>query len=65
MTADDCRTMADECFRWAHDARTVDERRAYLTLACTWLRASADSDDGSVPTLPPAPRLPRVAAIQA
>jgi hypothetical protein len=34
---DEYRVMVDECFQWARDAQTEDERLVYLTLAQTWL----------------------------
>jgi hypothetical protein len=40
MTPNDCRAMADQCFEWVHDAKTVDERKAYLKLAHVWLEAA-------------------------
>jgi hypothetical protein len=65
MTAEDYRAMADECFRWVHGARTVDERNAYLNLARAWLLAASDFEDPESPVLPPAPRLPRVLGVRA
>jgi hypothetical protein len=51
--------MADQCLQWVHDARSVDERRAYLKLAHVWLEAALVDADAP-PAIPAAPRLPRV-----
>jgi hypothetical protein len=53
MTPHECRAMADQCFQWVHDARTVDERRAYLKLAHVWL-AAAMAEDDAPPDMPAA-----------
>jgi hypothetical protein len=53
MTPHECRAMADQCFQWVHDARTVDERRAYLKLAHVWL-AAAMAEDDAPPEMPAA-----------
>jgi hypothetical protein len=55
MSPKDCRAMADQCFQWVHDAKTADERRAYLKLAHVWLEAAIAQDD-ALPDMPPAPR---------
>jgi hypothetical protein len=59
MTPKDCRAMADQCLQWVYDARSVDERRAYLKLAHVWLEAAL-ADDDAPPAIPAASRLPRV-----
>jgi hypothetical protein len=59
MNPKDCRAMADQCLQWVHDARSVDERRAYLKLAHVWLEAAL-ADEDAPPAIPAAPRLPRV-----
>ena len=64
MTPKDYRAMADQCFHWVHDARTIDERRAYLKLARAWLQAALDQEDAP-PAMPPAPRLLRVPSVRA
>jgi hypothetical protein len=61
MTPSDCRTMADQCFQWVHDAKTVDERRAYLKLAHVWLE-TAIAEEAAPPDMPSAPRLQIVRA---
>ena len=61
MTPKDYRAMADQCFRWVHEAKTIDERRAYLKLGRAWLEA-AFSEDDPPPNRPPASRLPSVQA---
>jgi len=38
------RELADECLGWAKTARTDRERRIFLGMAETWLRAAAFAD---------------------
>jgi hypothetical protein len=57
MTPKDYRAMADQCFRWVHEAKTIDERRAYLKLGRVWLEA-AFAEEVPPPEMPPASRLP-------
>jgi hypothetical protein len=45
--------MAGECFEWAREAQTEDERLVYLTLAQTWLEEAARHDGASQIRLPP------------
>jgi hypothetical protein len=40
----ECRELADECLGWAKTARTNRERRIFLGMAETWLRAAALAD---------------------
>jgi hypothetical protein len=54
---DEYRVMAGECFEWAREAQTEDERLVYLTLAQTWLEEAARHDGASQIRLPPTPRL--------
>jgi hypothetical protein len=61
MTPKDYRAMADRCFQWVHEAKTIDERRAYLKLARAWLKAARGQDDPLQDT-PPASLLPSVQA---
>jgi hypothetical protein len=56
MNPDDCRAMADECFKWVHSAQTIDERGVYLKLAHVWLEA-AIAEEPSPPIMPSASRL--------
>lgn len=42
--------------RGVPDAKTVEERRAYLKIAHVWLEAAA-AEDVAPPDMPPAPRL--------
>ena len=56
MSPDDCRAMADECFKWVHSARSIDERGAYLKLAHVWLEAAL-AEEPSPTTMPSASRL--------
>jgi hypothetical protein len=44
----DYRAMADQCFQWVHEAKTEDERRAFLKLARAWLQAALDEDAATV-----------------
>jgi hypothetical protein len=46
---DEYRQFADECLRWARDAKTADERQAFLTVANAWVLA-ADRCAGSTPS---------------
>ena len=57
MTPKDYRAMADQCFQWVHEAKTVDERRAFLKLERAWLQAALDQDEPP-PAMPAASRLP-------
>ena len=61
MTPKDYRAMADQCFQWVHEAKTIDERRAYLKLARAWLEAAIGQDDPP-PAMPTASRLPSAQA---
>jgi len=58
MTSKDYRE-ADQCFRWVHEAKTINERRAYLKLGRAWLEAAFAEEDPP-PAMPPASRLPSV-----
>ena len=48
-TAAEYRAMAEECFKWAHEARTDAVRKSYLQLAQVWLD-TASKLDGHPPT---------------
>jgi hypothetical protein len=63
MSPEDYRAMADRCFHWVHEAKTVDERRAYLKLGRAWLEAAFAVEDPP-PAMPPASRLASVQAVQ-
>jgi hypothetical protein len=41
MSAKDFREYADECLGWAKTARSDKDRKSYLQMAETWLRAAA------------------------
>jgi hypothetical protein len=41
MSAKEYREFADECMRWAKTARTDKERKIFIEMAGTWLRAVA------------------------
>jgi hypothetical protein len=54
-TAAEYRAMADECFKWAHEAQAAEVRASLMELAEVWLDA-ASKLDGLPPTrIPPAP----------
>ena len=40
-TASDYRAMAEECFRWAHEANREEVRESYMQLAQVWLNAAS------------------------
>jgi len=41
MSAKDFREYADECLGWAKTAKSDKDRKSYLQMAETWLRAAA------------------------
>jgi hypothetical protein len=41
MSAKEYREFADECMGWAKTARTDKERKIFIEMAGTWLRAVA------------------------
>ena len=51
-TAAEYREMAEECFKWAGEARTNAVRESYLQLAQVWLN-TASNIDGLPPTRTP------------
>jgi hypothetical protein len=42
--ANDYRKYAEECLRWACDAGTDEERKAFLDMARTWIQAEGQHD---------------------
>jgi hypothetical protein len=50
ITAAEYRAMADECLKWAREARADEVRVSLLQLAQVWLDAATKLDD-----LPPTP----------
>jgi hypothetical protein len=44
-TADEYRQFAEECFRWARDAKTDAARKAFLDMARAWTQAAARVSD--------------------
>ena len=40
ITAADYREWAEESLRWAGEAKTAEEREAYIKIADTWLRSA-------------------------
>jgi hypothetical protein len=49
--ANDYRKYAEECLRWACDAGSDEERKAFLDMARTWIQAAAQHDSAFAPTL--------------
>jgi hypothetical protein len=43
-TAAEYRAMAEECFKWASEARTDAVRESYLQLAQVWLNTASKLD---------------------
>ena len=54
-TAAEYRAMADECFKWAREARTKEVRKSYLQLAQIWLNTASKIDGLPATRTPPAP----------
>ncbi len=52
-TAQDYRRYAEECLRWAREAKTDIERQQLLEIANTWIQAAA-MENGKLPTYEPA-----------
>jgi hypothetical protein len=44
--AEDYQHFAEECLRWARDARTEADRKAFLDMAKTWAKAAARLTNG-------------------
>jgi hypothetical protein len=55
-TATEYRAMADECFKWAREARTKEVRKSYLQLAQIWLNTASKIDGLPATRTPPAPQ---------
>ena len=53
--ADEYRKFAEECLRWARDAKTDEERKAFLDMARAWTQAAARMNGEAAPTsmMPP------------
>jgi hypothetical protein len=45
-TADEYRQFAEECLRWADKAKTAKEKKAFLDMAQTWIKAAAKLTNG-------------------
>jgi hypothetical protein len=43
-TADEYRQFAEECLRWARDAKPDEERKAFLDMARAWTQAAAKTN---------------------
>jgi hypothetical protein len=61
LTAEECRKNAEECLRWARDAKTDSERQAFLDMARTWTEAAMMADGGSAKI---AEHLPKLSQLQ-
>ena len=46
-TADEYRQFAEECLRWACDAKTDEERKTFFDMARAWTQAEAKTIGGS------------------
>jgi hypothetical protein len=57
-TAAEYRAMAEECFRWAHEAKTKEVRVSLHQLAQVWLDAASKLDDLPATQSAPAPEEP-------
>jgi hypothetical protein len=55
-TADEYRSFAEECLRWARDAETDIERKAFLDMARTWTKAAAKVSGEAVADVMAQPR---------
>jgi hypothetical protein len=53
-TPQEYRQYAEECLRWAREAKTEIERQQLLELANAWVQAAA-LQDGALPTYSPPP----------
>ena len=53
--ADEYRKFAEECLRWARDAKTDEERKAFLDMARAWTQAAPRMRGEAAPTsvMPP------------
>jgi hypothetical protein len=54
-TADEYRQFAEECFRWARDAKTDADRKAFLDIARAWTQAAPRGNGEADPTIIMAP----------
>jgi hypothetical protein len=55
-TPDEYRHFAEECLRWARDAETNEERKAFLDMARTWTKAAAQASGEAVPDIMATPQ---------
>jgi hypothetical protein len=44
-TPADYRQFADECIRWAHKAKTEEERQRFVEMASAWSQAASFEED--------------------
>jgi hypothetical protein len=57
-TAAEYRAMAEECFKWAHEAHDNVVRAGYLKLAQVWLDAASQLDGLPSSRIAPTPDSP-------
>jgi hypothetical protein len=46
MSRDEYRRFADECIRWAHNAKTEESRRMFLDMAAAWTELATKARSG-------------------
>jgi hypothetical protein len=52
-TAAEYRKFAEECLRWADNAKTAEEKKTFLDMAEIWVKAArAKETNGHAPILP-------------
>jgi hypothetical protein len=63
MSSKEYREFADECMHWAKTARSDRQKRIFLQMAETWLKAAANADHrdqrGATAGQPPTRGIPR------
>jgi hypothetical protein len=52
-TADEYKHFADECMKWAREAKSDVDRKAFLDMARAWTVAAAKANGGRVPITQP------------
>ena len=58
-TSNECREIAEKCYRWASEAKTETDRLALLDLARTWLDAASSQDEMTPAQIAEAEKLTR------
>jgi hypothetical protein len=54
-TVAEYRKFAEECLRWADQAKTAEEKKAFLDMAQTWIKAAAKVTNGAATEIKPPP----------